>query len=62
MPRMGRNDLDAPAKNRVVVMLTDEQIQELEKCCWELRWTMTDVIREGIHKVFTEVNKDESDR
>ena len=63
MPRIGRNDLNAPAKNRIVAVLTDEQVDELDACCWELRWTRTDVIREGISRVFkTLKSKKENDR
>lgn len=56
MPR-GRR-LDAPAKNRVVIVLTDQQLEMLDKCCYDLRWTRTDVLREGIEKVFAELPKE----
>lgn len=49
--RPGRKTTD-PAKNRIGILLTDHQIEMLDKCVYETRTTRTEIIRMGIEQVY----------
>ena len=51
MPRTGR-PTDAPKKNQHRIRLTDKELEMLEYCCKETGLSKSDIVRQGIEKVY----------
>lgn len=54
VPRTGR-PTDEPKKNPYRVMLSDDQLKKLEYCSKTTGKTKAEIIREGIDKVYQEL-------
>lgn len=55
-PRTGR-PTDAPKRERIGIRLTSEEEAKLKICCEKLYLTKTEVIREGIQKMYEQAIK-----
>ena len=55
-PRTGRPTED-PKVNQYRIRLTDEELEKLNYCSKTTGKTKADIIREGIDKVYNELNK-----
>lgn len=55
-PRMGR-PTDNPKKHETRIRMSDEDVEILEYCSKITGKSKTDVIREGIRKVYAEIKK-----
>lgn len=48
---------DRPMKDRIFVLVSDETKDKLEKCKDVLHTTASDVVRQGIDKVYDDLDK-----
>lgn len=56
--KMGRPPTgNKPMKDRIFVLVSEETKDRLEKCKAELQLTTSDVVRQGIDKVYDGLNK-----
>lgn len=55
-PRTGR-PTDNPKRHDTRIRMSDEDVEMLEYCCKVTGKTKTDIIREGIRKVYQELKK-----
>ena len=46
-----------PAKNKFLVKLTDDELNRLNECAKEKKISKSEVIRQGINKIFSELSK-----
>ena len=56
-PRTGRPKVDNPKNIQVKFLADKETIEDLNFCCEKLKKTKSDIIRMGIQKVKSEVEK-----
>lgn len=56
-PRTGRPKIDNPKSNPIHVRLDDETLDILEKYCEQKQVSKTEGIRQGIHKLRSEIKK-----
>ena len=56
--KMGRPPSgDKPMKDRIFVLVNDETKEKLEQCKQALNTTTSDIVRQGIDKVFDDLKK-----
>lgn len=55
-PRTGR-PTDNPKRHETRIRMSDEDVKILEYCCLKTGMTKTDVIRQGIRKVYAEIKE-----
>lgn len=56
--KMGRPPSgDKPMKDRIFVLVNDDTKEKLEKCKDILQTTTSDIVRQGIDKVYNDLNK-----
>ena len=56
--KMGRPPTgDKPMKDRIFVLVGEETKDKLKKCKEELKTTTSDIVRQGIDKVYDDLNK-----
>lgn len=54
-PRTGRPPLDKPKDVRVETRMTQENLGKLDFCCTETGKSRSEVIRDGIDRIYDEV-------
>ena len=57
--KMGRPPAfgDKPMKKRIFVLVSDETVNQLEVCKQNLGATTSDIVREGINRVYRDLNQ-----
>lgn len=53
--KMGRPPAEKPRINQTRIRMTDEEVKKLEFCCRKTGLNKTEVILQGIEKVYNEV-------
>lgn len=56
-PRTGRPPVENPKRHETRIRMSDEELAILEACCKATGKTKADVIREGIRKVYAQIQK-----
>lgn len=54
-PRMGRPTND-PKNNQYRIRLSDKEVEMLEFCCKKTQKSKSDIVRQGIEKVYKEIS------
>lgn len=57
-PRTGR-PTDNPKMKRLEIRMSDDEYRILDYCCRILGWTKSDVLREGLRKVYIKAVEEE---
>lgn len=57
-PRTGRPPSDNPKRNNTRIRMTDEQVEMLNYCCKVLGLTKTEVIAQGLTKMYEKALKE----